>query len=139
MCLFRHGQGHLFNVKQSTPDFPPIPDKVYFRIGEVSQLVGVDTHVLRYWESEFSLIKPFRGKSKQRLYRRQDVENLCLIKQLLHDEGYTISGAKKFLKNSGRALQAESKNIFAAATSPNNAMILQQIKQELRDILKRLI
>ncbi|MBP8814960.1 MAG: MerR family transcriptional regulator, partial [Desulfobulbus sp.] len=71
-----------------------IPDKVYFRIGEVSDLVGVDPHVLRYWETEFATVRPYRGKSKQRLYRRQDVENLLLIKTLLHDEGYTISGAR---------------------------------------------
>ncbi|NLZ16719.1 MAG: MerR family transcriptional regulator [Desulfobulbaceae bacterium] len=74
-----------------------IPDKAYFRIGEVSRLVGVDTHVLRYWESEFTIIKPFRGKSKQRLYRRQDVETLLRVRQLLHGEGYTIAGAKKAL------------------------------------------
>jgi DNA-binding transcriptional MerR regulator len=85
-------------VKQhSASDSQQIPDKVYFRIGEASRLVGVDTHVLRYWETEFQKIKPFRGKSKQRLYRRQDIETLLLIKTLLHDEGYTISGAKKFL------------------------------------------
>lgn len=59
--------------------------------------MGVDTHVLRYWESEFAIIKPFRGKSKQRLYRRQDVDNLLLVKQLLHEQGYTIAGAKKVL------------------------------------------
>lgn len=76
---------------------PDIPDKAYFRIGEVSRLVGVDTHVLRYWESEFNVIRPFRGKSKQRLYRRQDVDNLLLVKQLLHEQGYTIAGAKKVL------------------------------------------
>lgn len=74
-----------------------IPDKAYFRIGEVSRLVGVDTHVLRYWEAEFSGIRPFRGKSKQRLYRRQDVDNLLQVKRLLHDEGYTIAGARKVL------------------------------------------
>ncbi len=79
---------------------PEIPDKAYFRIGEVSRLVGVDTHVLRYWESEFTLIRPFRGKSKQRLYRRQDVDNLLRVKRLLHDEGYTIAGARKALGGS---------------------------------------
>jgi DNA-binding transcriptional MerR regulator len=125
-------------VKQSTPEFPQIPDKVYFRIGEVSHLVGVDTHVLRYWESEFSLIKPFRGPSKQRLYRRHDVENLLRIKSLLHDEGYTISGAKKYLKNLGREQQMELKT--QAATSPlsGEESILFRIKQELRDILSSL-
>jgi len=86
-------------VKQLTPERKEIPDKVYFRIGEVSDLVGVDQHVLRYWETEFKVIRPRRAKSNQRLYRKQDVENLLLIKTLLHNEGYTISGARKFLKN----------------------------------------
>ena len=134
----RRGQGQLFDVKRSTPDSPQIPDKVYFRIGEVSQLVGVDTHVLRYWESEFSLIKPFRGKSKQRLYRRQDVENLLRIKGLLHDEGYTISGAKKYLKNLTRDPQNELDKIFLTASLPKDDSILLQIKHELREILMRL-
>ena len=131
-------QRQLFDVKGSTSDLPQIPDKVYFRIGEVSRLVGVDTHVLRYWESEFSLIKPFRGKSKQRLYRRQDVENLLRIKGLLHDEGYTISGARKYLKNLDRNIQAESeKNSIPAAVS-KDASILPQVKKELQEILARL-
>jgi DNA-binding transcriptional MerR regulator len=125
-------------VKRSTPDSPQIPDKVYFRIGEVSHLVGVDTHVLRYWESEFSLIKPFRGKSKQRLYRRQDVENLLRIKGLLHDEGYTISGAKKYLKNLNRNPLSEPGENFFTAPLPKDASILLQIKHELREILTRL-
>jgi DNA-binding transcriptional MerR regulator len=125
-------------VKRSTPDSPQIPDKVYFRIGEVSHLVGVDTHVLRYWESEFSLIKPFRGKSKQRLYRRQDVENLLRIKGLLHDEGYTISGAKKHLKNLNRDAQSQLEIKDSTASLPKDGSILLQIKHELREILTRL-
>ncbi len=111
---------------------------MYFRIGEVSHLVGVDTHVLRYWESEFSLIKPFRGKSKQRLYRRQDVENLLRIKGLLHDEGYTISGAKKYLKNLNRDPQNELDKKISTASLPKDDSILLQIKHELREILMRL-
>ena len=125
-------------MKRETQEFPQIPDKVYFRIGEVSHLVGVDTHVLRYWESEFSLIKPFRGKSKQRLYRRQDVENLLRIKGLLHDEGYTISGARKYLKNLDRNLQAESEKSSIPAAVSKDASILPQVKKELREILVRL-
>ena len=125
-------------MKQSTSEFPPLPDKVYFRIGEVSVLVGVDTHVLRYWESEFAIIKPFRGKSKQRLYRRQDVENLLRIKGLLHDEGYTISGAKKYLKN-----QKDTKSIapgytLSAKHSAIGRPLLSLIKKELQAILKQL-
>ena len=77
-----------------------IPDKKYFRIGEVSELIGVDPHVLRYWESEFTSIKPYRGKSKQRLYRHRDVRNLAQIKQLLHVQGYTIFGARELLTKS---------------------------------------
>ena len=81
-------------MQKDTP-LTDIPDKIYFRIGEVSRLLGVDAHVLRFWETEFASIKPFRGKSKQRLYRRQDVESLFQVKRLLHEEGYTIAGAKK--------------------------------------------
>ncbi len=72
------------------------PDKIYFRIGEVAQLVGVDAHVLRYWESEFSM-KPRRSPSGQRLYKKTDLSRFLRIKALLHDEGYTIAGARKVL------------------------------------------
>ena len=75
---------------------PGIPDKLYFRIGEIAQLVGVDSHVLRYWESEFKM-KPHRSASGQRLYRKQDLSRFLRIKNLLHDEGYTIAGARKIL------------------------------------------
>jgi DNA-binding transcriptional MerR regulator len=77
-------------------DDPSIPDKLYFRIGEVAQLVGVDSHVLRYWESEFKM-RPHRSNSGQRLYRKQDLARFFRIKHLLHDEGYTIAGARKAL------------------------------------------
>jgi DNA-binding transcriptional MerR regulator len=76
-----------------------LPDKLYFKIGEVAALVGVKPYVLRYWESEFSIIRPTKGRSKHRLYRRRDVETLLQIKRLLHDERFTIEGAKKQLKN----------------------------------------
>lgn len=76
-----------------------IPDKLYFKIGEVAKMADVPTHVLRYWESEFSGIKPKRASSKQRLYRRQDVELILNIKSLLHEQGYTIAGARKLLQS----------------------------------------
>ena len=75
---------------------PEIPDKLYFRIGEVAQLVGVDAHVLRYWESEFRM-KPHRSASGQRLYRKADLARFLRIRHLLHDEGYTIAGARRVL------------------------------------------
>jgi len=74
-----------------------IPEKAYFRIGEVSKILGVAPHVIRYWETEFKTIRPRRAKSDQRLYRKKDVEELLLIKKLLYEEKFTISGAKKRL------------------------------------------
>ncbi len=75
-----------------------IPDKQYFKIGEVCEIAGVKQHVLRYWETEFKkFIRPKRASSKQRLYRHIDVEYILNIKKLLKDEGFTIPGAKKFL------------------------------------------
>ncbi len=76
-----------------------IPNKLYFRIGEVSDLVGVKPYVLRYWESEFPDIKPTKSKSGQRLYKRRDVEMLLKIKELLYEERFTINGARKRLKD----------------------------------------
>ena len=74
-----------------------IPDKLYFKIGEVKKITGVEPHVLRYWESEFKIIRPQRASSKQRLYRRIDVENILAIKKLLYEDGYTLPGARKLL------------------------------------------
>ncbi len=125
-------------MKRATTEFQQIPDKVYFRIGEVSDLVGVDPHVLRYWETEFAIIKPFRGKSKQRLYRRQDVEHLLHIKTLLHDEGYTISGAKKLLKSTRRNTEVETSETIGRQGQAPDAPLLRDIKSELRDILSQL-
>ena len=76
-----------------------IPDKAYFRIGEVSRILGVEPYVVRYWESEFRTVKPIRTKSYQRLYRKKDVQELLKIKGLLYKEKYTIAGAKKKLLN----------------------------------------
>ena len=108
-----------------------IPDKLYFKIGEVAKMADVPTHVLRYWESEFSGINPKRANSKQRLYRRQDVELILNIKTLLHEQGYTIAGARKLLEsgaNRGQAI-AEQKPIPAKVSST-----LQNIKQELKEL-----
>jgi len=87
-----------------------IPDKAYFRIGEVSKILQVEPYVLRYWESEFkSTVRPIRTKSDQRLYKRKDVEALMMIKRLLYDEAFTIKGAKKHLAKmkEGAALHDE--------------------------------
>ncbi len=76
----------------------PIPDKLYFRIGEVARLLSIAPHVLRFWEGEFPQLHPTKGGTGQRLYRRRDVETALRIKHLLYDEGYTIPGARQLLK-----------------------------------------
>jgi DNA-binding transcriptional MerR regulator len=102
-----------------------IPDnKRYFRIGEVSRIIGVKPYVLRYWESEFPVLKPRRADSRQRTYRRQDIELIGEIKRLLYDEGLTIEGAKKRLTSPGRPGTAEY------------ADLVRDIKGELARILK---
>ena len=117
-------------MKQSSVSEQKIPDKVYFRIGEVGRLGGVDPHVLRYWESEFNIIKPRRAQSNQRLYRRQDVENFLLIKSLLYGNGYTISGARRLLKSNGFVPIKKEKSETAQPLDPR----LIEIKKELRRI-----
>ena len=79
-----------------------IPEKIYFKIGEVCDLVGVQAHVLRYWETEFSVLSPQKNKSGQRSYRRRDVEIALRIKQLLYQEMFTIAGAKKKIQSEQR-------------------------------------
>ncbi len=83
-------------------DQPDLSHKLYFRIGEVAKIVGVKPYVLRYWETEFPIIKPGKTPSHHRLYRRRDVETLLDIKRLLYEEGFTIAGAKKRLKGGQR-------------------------------------
>src|SRR5215813_3799414 len=83
---------------RSGPKGRPLPAKLYFRIGEVAGLVGVEPHVLRYWEREFRSIRPTKSAKGQRVYSRRDVENLLRVRDLLYAEGFTIAGAKKKLQ-----------------------------------------
>jgi DNA-binding transcriptional MerR regulator len=84
--------------QQATALMPALPDRKYFRIGEASSLLGVKPHVLRYWESEFPQIKPYKSRTGQRLYRKRDVEALQHIQRLLYQERYTIAGARQALR-----------------------------------------
>ena len=84
----------------NTPDMEQIPDKLFFRIGEAAELIGVETHVLRYWETEFKM-RPQRSGSGQRMYRRKDIEKFLRIRHLLHEQGFTIAGARKSLQDGG--------------------------------------
>jgi DNA-binding transcriptional MerR regulator len=84
--------------KKPAPSIPAIPEKLYYKIGEVSQITGVEPYVLRYWESEFKIINPVRTNSKQRLFRKRDLELILEVKKLLYKEKFTIAGAKKRLQ-----------------------------------------
>src|SRR5258708_38134227 len=85
-----------------------IPEKLFFKIGEVCELAGVQAHVLRYWETEFPMLAPQKNRAGQRTYRRRDVEMALRIKELLYDEQYTIAGAKKKLAGEQRGPGRES-------------------------------
>lgn len=78
-----------------------LPDKLFFKIGEVARIVGVKTHVLRYWETEFPQLRPMKTRGAHRVYKRRDVELAMQIKRLLHDQGFTIPGARRKLKELG--------------------------------------
>ena len=101
-------------------------DKRYFRIGEASRIIGVEPYVLRYWESEFSQIRPERADSNQRTYQRQDLENLLKVKKLLYEDRMTIEGAKRRLK------QEKDKKVTVDRT------LLEDMKTELKEIFKLL-
>lgn len=80
---------------------PQLPDKLYFRIGEVARIVGVEPHVLRYWETEFRSVRPEKSRKGQRVYSRRDVETLLRVRELLYDHRYTVAGAKRKLRGDG--------------------------------------
>jgi DNA-binding transcriptional MerR regulator len=104
-----------------------IPDKSYFRIGEVSRLLGVESYVIRYWESEFKTVRPIRTRSDQRLYRHKDVEELLMIRKLLYEENFTINGARKQLHK----MRGEEP---AAAGRDRRDGLLDEIEKGLRMI-----
>lgn len=101
----------------SEPARGGLPAKVYFRIGEVAELVGVEPHVLRYWEREFRSIRPTKSAKGQRVYSRRDVENLMRVRELLYREGFTIAGAKKKLQRTGVEPHDEPATVDACDTS----------------------
>jgi DNA-binding transcriptional MerR regulator len=107
-----------------------IPDKLYYKIGEVSKIAGVKPHVLRYWESEFREIKPYKTQSLQRLYRRKDIELILRIKKLLYDDLFTISGAKRKLKDSPEGVKQMELPFDEKAYKE----IFREIKRELKGI-----
>ena len=108
-----------------------IPDKLYFRIGEVSRLCGLPSYVLRFWETEFNQLKPSKSGTGQRMYRKIDVENVLRIKKLLYDQGFTIAGARQQLR--AETKRKQSPLPFAVPTPARSE--LKQVRQGLREIL----
>jgi DNA-binding transcriptional MerR regulator len=116
----------------------PIPDKRYFKIGEVCELAGLKPHVLRYWESEFKELKPPKGRSSHRLYRRQDVEAVLQIKELLYQKRFTIAGAKLALKEAGRRPSpdedSDSQQLRLDFDPNDYKSILRSVLEELKSL-----
>jgi DNA-binding transcriptional MerR regulator len=113
---------------------PEIPDKLYFKIGEVSELLGVEPYVLRYWETEFPVLSPKKSGTGHRLYRRKDVELLLRIKHLLRDKRYTIEGARQSLHAEARAPKPRA--VKLAQQELFSVDPLPEIRRELADILQ---
>jgi DNA-binding transcriptional MerR regulator len=112
-----------------------IPDKLYFRIGEVADLTGVKPHVLRYWESEFGSFRPTKSRNQQRLYRQRDVELVLRLKDLLYNQGYTIAGAKKKLREK---LLEDGMQLGLPLHSAPERRLLDEIRRDLRRLRKSL-
>lgn len=102
---------------------PEIPEKLFFRIGEVCEIAGVEPYVLRFWETEFPFLAPPKSKSGHRVYRKKDVEMVLKVKDLLYDRGFTIAGARKQLSKT------------RTVTGPKRDKVLIHVRKELRDIL----
>lgn len=111
-------------------ELPSKGEKLYYRIGEVAKLTGVKAYVLRYWESEFRWMAPQKSRSKQRLYRRKDIDTILLIKRLLYEERYTIAGARKLLREMGVGRATET----VEAKALDHRAEYRRIREELRAI-----
>jgi len=120
------------------------PEKLFYKIGEVSRIVGVESYVLRYWENEFPILEPRKSKSGQRIYTKRDIDLILQIKKLLYDEKYTIDGVRR--KLGGNIVQAESaasevtSEEITAEEMPERKIdtenILNMVKDRLREILR---
>ena len=122
-------------------ELPPIPAKRYFTIGEVSDLCGVKPHVLRYWEQEFTQLKPVKRRGNRRYYQHHEVLLIRRIRELLYEEGFTISGARNRLDNSlGHEERPEpaARSSRAAPASPAAGVDVTAIKRELKAVLDQL-
>lgn len=122
--------------RKRAADAPVIPDRLYFKIGDVARLCGLETYVLRFWESQFPQLKPNKSGTGQRLYRRRDVELALEIKRLVHGEGYTLAGARQALEGGARRAPVEAAEPQAAPLQSVRRELgkMAQIRAELREL-----
>jgi DNA-binding transcriptional MerR regulator len=113
-----------------------IPDRLYFRIGDVAKLCHLPAYVLRFWETEFPHLAPKKSSKGQRLYRRADVENVLRIKKLLYEEGFTIAGARQHLKAMAKPQKAQAALPFLVANG--NSSELKKLRAELQQVMSLL-
>ncbi len=125
----RRSQGARQN--QSSLAEVSIPQKLYFRIGEVSELTKTKSYVLRFWETEFPVLKPVKSRTGHRLYRREDVQTVLEIKRLLYEQGFTIEGARRQLNKDAKG-EEEQKELFK---TNSDGAALRVIRRELQSIL----
>ena len=111
-----------------------VPDKLYFRIGEVARLCGLPAYVLRFWETEFPQLKPVKSSTGQRMYRKREVEHALRIKRLLYDQGFTIAGARQQLRDEIRPAKKQTALPFPAASRDG----LNKVRHELQQVLRLL-
>lgn len=122
--------------QRSGEDISPIPDKLYFRIGDVAKLCGLEAYVLRFWETEFPQLKPHKSGTGQRLYRKRDVELVQRIKRLLYDEGYTIAGARQVFTAEVRTpRKAAQPELPLKRVEETAEARLKKLRGELKEIL----
>jgi len=123
------------SAKKVSSSPPVIPDKLYFRIGEVARLCHLPAYVLRFWETEFPQLKPVKSSTGQRMYRQRDVENVLRIKKLLYEEGFTIAGARQQLKAEAKPAKLQAGLPFPPRQRAEGLKKVQQGLQEILGIL----
>lgn len=126
------------NSAESVKSLISFPDKLFYKIGEVSKIVGVEPYVLRYWETEFPFLKPRKNRSGQRVYIKKDVEMLLSIKRLLYQERYTIEGVRKRLGPDIVNAEFRPEQEIQKKENRPPARVIEHVKKRLRDILGQL-
>jgi DNA-binding transcriptional MerR regulator len=126
---------HSRPVKERSKPHPPAPDKLFYKIGEVSRIIEIEPYVLRYWETEFPFLKPRKNKSGQRVYIKKDLETVMYIKRMLYQERYTIEGVRKRF---GEGMIISETKALPENKTKDPAELIQIVKKRLRDILAQI-